>query len=548
MFSYLRYFSIISFVVVVLAAIGVGMYFRQIASEDLTAVVEKGNTALAQGYTNTVWRRYQRLFTEVLRNQPISKWKDDSRFVQFSRDSFRYFEGIPVAKLNIYNASGERFLSTDQSEILMNQSGSSLLSVLSSDKADAEAAMASVKKGLTVSNIIPDGGFKAPNGTLKRGSLVQTFIPIMSDNYVSVVAGQDAPVIHGYIEVFYDITPQWRQLWHFQVLGTSGIILIFIVLFAALIHTARKAEGIIAKQHEKTLELNAAKVKAEAENADKSRFLANISHELRTPLNAIIGFSDIIRSQALGPIGVQQYIDYVSDIHSSGVHLLSLINDILDYSKAEAGKLELEISEFDATKLVLTSMRLVQQRAEQSQVNLVDNITKEHIVMMSDAKKLKQIMLNLLSNAVKFTPQGGTVTVSAWQNLADNTVAIEVRDTGIGIAPKDISRAMSPFGQVDSELSRKYEGTGLGLPLTKKFSEAMGGQFFIQSEINVGTTITIVLPRQAPEGAGKKGSTPPATVGTHAGTVHAQPLQPGQQPQQQAAIRLELAPPGHEPR
>jgi two-component system cell cycle sensor histidine kinase PleC len=536
MFSYLRYFSIISFVIVVLAALGVGVYFRQVAAEDLKVVVEKGNASLAQGFTNTVWRRYQRLFTEVLKDQPISKWKDDSRFVQFSRDSFRYFEGIPVAKLNIYNAGGERFLSTDQSEIIMNQSGGSLLSVLSPDKADAEAAMAAVKKGLTVSNIISDGGFRASDGTLKRGSLVQTFIPILSDNYVPVVAGQDAPPIQGYIEVFYDITPQWKQLWHFQILGTSGIILIFIVLFAALIHTARKAEGIIAKHHEKTLELTAAKAKAEAENADKSRFLANISHELRTPLNAIIGFSDIIRSQALGPIGVQQYSDYISDIHSSGVHLLSLINDILDYSKAEAGKLELEISEFDATKLVLTSMRLVQTRAEQVQVNLVDNVAKEHIVMTSDAKKLKQILLNLLSNAVKFTPQGGTVTVSAWQNLADNTVAIEVKDTGIGIAPKDISRAMSPFGQVDSELSRKYEGTGLGLPLTKKFAEAMGGQFHIQSEINVGTTITIVLPRIAPEGAGKKGTTPPSQ--------QMAPAQPQPAPAQAGGIRLELAPSG----
>jgi two-component system cell cycle sensor histidine kinase PleC len=178
----------------------------------------------------------------------------------------------------------------------------------------------------------------------------------------------------------------------------------------------------------------------------------------------------------------------------------------------------------------------VQTRAEQVQVNLVDNVAKEHIVMTSDAKKLKQILLNLLSNAVKFTPQGGTVTVSAWQNLADNTVAIEVKDTGIGIAPKDISRAMSPFGQVDSELSRKYEGTGLGLPLTKKFAEAMGGQFHIQSEINVGTTITIVLPRIAPEGAGKKGTTPPSQ--------QMAPAQPQPAPAQAGGIRLELAPSG----
>ncbi|MBN8531163.1 MAG: HAMP domain-containing histidine kinase, partial [Alphaproteobacteria bacterium] len=294
--------------------------------------------------------------------------------------------------------------------------------------------------------------------------------------------------------------------YQFQMIGTFGIIVIFVILFASLILTARRAELIIAKQHEKNLDLTAAAARAEAASREKSQFLANISHELRTPLNAIIGFSDIIKNETLGAIAIPQYKEYISDIHTSGTHLLSLINDILDYSKAEAGKLELEVAEVEIGKTIKTSMRLVEPRAEAAQVTLVQDLPKEPQVLKTDAKKLKQVLLNLLSNAVKFTPAGGQVKVSSWHNLGEDSVSIVVQDTGIGIAPKDIPKAMTPFGQVDSELSRKYEGTGLGLPLTKKFVETMGGKFEITSELGVGTTITITLPRVAPEKFWKKGS------------------------------------------
>jgi two-component system cell cycle sensor histidine kinase PleC len=515
----MRYFSAISLVLVVLAALGVGMYFRQTAASDLKDVVEQNSISLTQGYTNTIWRRYKRLFTEILKEEPVSEWAQDKRFIRFSKDSFRYFEGIPVAKLNIYNAKGERFLSTNQSEIILVKDGGGLLDGGQGSRGEA---IRQVQDGKVVSRIIPEGGFKAPSGTLTKGSLVQSFIPIMSDSYVPIVTNNAGPKIEAFVEVFYDVTPQWQQLDQFQMVGTAGIVAIFVVLIIALIYTAKKAEKIIARQHEKNLELTSAKARAEAENLEKSQFLANISHELRTPLNAIIGFSDIIKTQALGPVGHQQYIDYAGDINSSGSHLLSLINDILDYSKAEAGKLELEVSEVDATKLVKSCIRLVQTRAEEAKVEMVEQVPAEHFVLSTDAKKLKQILLNLLSNAVKFTPPGGSVTVTAWQNMQDDSYTIEVQDTGIGIAPKDISKAMSPFGQVDSELSRKYEGTGLGLPLTKKFTEVMGGTFQIDSALNEGTTISITLPRQAPESAIKKSAnTGNANVESHSEPVPA---------------------------
>ncbi len=500
MFTFLRWFSVISLIAVVMAAILTGIYFRNMAAEDLKSVVQQNNLSLSQGFINTTWRKYRRLFTEILADVDVKEWPKDKYFVKFSEDAFRYFEDIPIARVTIYNAKGKPFLKTDQSRI----------SFIGSDKLflshdGTEQQQQAIRSGKVFSRLIPSGEIQLPDGTKKSGALVQTYVPIIPDSYVNVIAGQDVQ-IDGYIEVFYDVTAQWEQLYRFQIVGTTGIILIFLILFTALMVTARKAESIIGKQHEKNLELAAAKARAEAASREKSRFLANVSHELRTPLNAIIGFSEIIKNESLGPLGNVKYKDYLRDIHTSGVHLLSLINDILDYSKAEAGKLELEVSDVDATKVVKSCLRMVSPRAQEAQVQLVDNTPKEHFVLTTDAKKLKQILLNLLSNAVKFTKPGGMVTVTAWQNLADDSITIEVKDSGIGIAPKDISKAMSPFGQVDSELSRKYEGTGLGLPLTKKFTEIMGGTFYIQSELGVGTTVTIVLPKRAPEQNWKKAS------------------------------------------
>lgn len=494
MFSYLRYFSIISFIVVVLAAVLLGVYFRAIASGDVADVAEKSSVSLAQGYINTTWKTH---LPNIKRLSALdtSKWSRYREFVAFSEDTFRHFEGVPVTQLNIYTPNGEKVLSVNQDAEIRYTSGSSINALPENN--ETRKGFAQARTGKSYSRIIENTEFQTPSGQTATGAVVQTFVPIMPDSYSPVLAGANVQV-EGVIEVFYDITPQWEQLYLFQMVGTGGILIIFITLLGALFFTSKKAESIITTQHEANVELAATAAKAEAESRQKSQFLANVSHELRTPLNAIIGFSEIIKNEVMGAVQNETYMNYIKDIHSSGVHLLSLINDILDFSKAEAGKLELQLAELDATKLIKNCMRLVSPRAEQAKVNLVTEVPKEHFVITGDAKKLKQVLLNLLSNAVKFTPEGGEVKVTAWQNVMDDSIAIEVKDTGIGIAPKDISRAMSPFGQVDSALSRKYEGTGLGLPLTKKFVEIMGGTFRIESEVGVGTTITITVPLTPP--------------------------------------------------
>ncbi|MCH2547509.1 MAG: ATP-binding protein [Alphaproteobacteria bacterium] len=494
MFSYLRYFSLISFIIVVLAAVLLGVYFRSIATSDLADVAEKSSISLAQGYINTTWKEHLPSIRQ-LSALDTAKWKRYKEFVKFSEDTFRHFEGVPITQLSIYTPGGERVLSVNQHAEIRYNTDSSINALPQDD--ETRLGFGQAKVGNFYSRIIDNNEFKTPAGQTVKGAVVQTFVPIMPDSYSSVLAGADMQ-IEGVIEVFYDITPQWEQLYLFQMVGTGGILIIFITLLGALYFTSKKAESIITTQHEANVELAATAAKAEAESRQKSQFLANVSHELRTPLNAIIGFSEIIKNEVMGKLENQTYMNYIKDIHSSGVHLLSLINDILDFSKAEAGKLELHLAELDATKLIKNCMRLVSPRAEQANVSLVTEVPKEHFVITGDAKKLKQVLLNLLSNAVKFTPENGEVKITAWQNVMDDSIAIEVKDSGIGIAPKDISRAMSPFGQVDSALSRKYEGTGLGLPLTKKFVEIMGGTFRIESELNSGTTITITIPLTPP--------------------------------------------------
>jgi signal transduction histidine kinase len=240
-------------------------------------------------------------------------------------------------------------------------------------------------------------------------------------------------------------------------------------------------------------QLRIAKEEAELASRAKSDFLANVSHELRTPLNAIIGFSEIIKDQLFGPMGNQRYREYAIDIHDSGTHLLSLINDILDLSKIEAGKFELHEEAIDLEAATKSCFRIMRDRAEEAGVVLQHRFPGRVPRIKADPRAVKQILLNLLSNAVKFTDPGGRVLVYANVNQ-EGALVLHVEDTGIGIAESDIAKAMAPFGQVDSSLSRKYEGTGLGLPLTRHLVDLHEGELTLQSIMGQGTQVSILFP------------------------------------------------------
>jgi signal transduction histidine kinase len=232
----------------------------------------------------------------------------------------------------------------------------------------------------------------------------------------------------------------------------------------------------------------------EIANRHKSEFLANMSHELRTPLNAVIGFSEVLLERMFGEVNEKQD-EYLQDILSSGKHLLSLINDILDLSKIEAGRMELEALPFDLPAAFDNALTLIRERASRNSIGLGVNVDPRIGEVVADERKVKQVLLNLLSNAVKFTPEGGTITMSAVLN--DGRVEISVADTGIGIAPEDQAAVFEEFRQVGTDYARKREGTGLGLALARRLVELHGGTLTLQSEPGKGSTFTFTIPVRA---------------------------------------------------
>ncbi len=490
MFAYLRYFYAFSLVLVSVGSLLVSNMLHTMGADNISQLVKEHDKALAEQYVHNVWNRYY-----PLKDQGPERF---DKLSLFRSESVKFTETLPKLRFTVSSPKGKLIYRSNEAG-LINQDGEDVNRYRFREKMEDQS----------VNRILDNITWQQGSANQQR-TVIQSLIPIVNPHYNPTLAQcRQAPragqpmletcmPIFGVLEIVSDISAQWADLDQMQWITVASIVGIFLLLITILFVVTQRAEAIIAKQHEANTDLIAAAAEAEADNQQKSQFLANISHELRTPLNAIIGFSEIIKNEALGNLQ-QTHQEYIHDIHGSGKHLLSLINDILDYSKAEAGKLEVQMAELDLTKLLVNSMRLVIPRAEEAQVTLVEDLPKEHIICITDAKKLKQVILNLLSNAVKFTPAGGEVRVHAFQKVVDGSVEIRVSDSGIGIAPKDIAKVMSPFGQVDSKLSRKYEGTGLGLPLSKKFVEGMGGTFNIESEVNVGTTIVLNLPVPKPE-------------------------------------------------
>ena len=252
------------------------------------------------------------------------------------------------------------------------------------------------------------------------------------------------------------------------------------------------ARDITARRRLEQAQREAAE-KALAASRAKSEFMAMMGHELRTPLNAIIGFSEMMEGEYFGPLGDDKYKGYAQDIHASGSRLLAVLNDILDMSKLDLGDLELNAGLVRPTEMLEACAGMVAEKAAAADVVFAVDFASDLPQLWADEAKLRRSLLNLLSNAVKFTPAGGEVRLSAGRH-GDTVIAIEISDTGIGIAPEDLEKAMTPFGQVDSDLNRNYEGTGLGLSLAKSLIELHGGQLELESELGSGTTARIRLP------------------------------------------------------
>ncbi len=291
----------------------------------------------------------------------------------------------------------------------------------------------------------------------------------------------------GYVSVGTDIT---RIKEHEQKLVDNDLRLRATVIDLKRSQTALEQQALeLADLAEKYSE---EKNRAEEANQTKSKFLANMSHELRTPLNAIIGFSEIMESGMFGTLGSEKYQEYCHDILTSGHYLLEVINDILDMSKIEAGRMKLDMESLDLSKTLAESLRVVSGRADDK--NLVVSADIEGTIsVVADRRAIKQIIVNLLSNAVKFTPDGGKVTVRS--RLLRDSIVLMIADTGIGIAPHSLARLGRPFEQVESQLTKTYHGSGLGLAIARSLTQLHGGTMRLRSRLGTGTVVCVSLPR-----------------------------------------------------
>ncbi|OEY86859.1 two-component sensor histidine kinase [Wolbachia pipientis] len=284
-----------------------------------------------------------------------------------------------------------------------------------------------------------------------------------------------------FLKIFQEYNTSYITIYNLFLIFIS-LLLIILVLIMYYLNTSNTR--ILAKQHKTNIELQQVKEVLEQENRNKLKFFASVTHELRTPLNAVIGFAELIRT-----IDDTQYKEYADEIHNAGIHLLSLINDVLDFSKAESSSLTVEKTKFNLNKIIDSCLNMLAPKLKVTGISLKKEIPPKQLLITADPKRMKQVIINLLSNSIKFTPKNGLIRMVLKENIEKNLLIMEFHDNGIGIMQQDIYKVMSVFGQADS--GYRNEGTGIGLPLSKKLVELMGGTFEIKSESNYGTTIIL---------------------------------------------------------
>jgi signal transduction histidine kinase len=465
-----RQFAIIAALALILAGILLVVLYRSWAVRELEAMAEHNNVAVAQLMSNTLLYGAPQGDSDS-RVFDISAPETPEGIAAMHQAVVASVRGTAIVKIKIYNRRGITVFSTDPTQI-------------GQDKSKGEGVIRALR-GEVASELTHRDSFSAFEGVIENSDLLSSYIPIQVE--------RPQASVDGVFEIYAEVTNFVARIKHTQWLLTLVTSAVFAAIYIALLSAIRRADGIIRRQHQHALALTAGVARAESASQAKSEFLANVSHELRTPLNAIIGFSEVIEMEQFGPLGEPRYRTYIRDIHRSGVHLLNVISNILDLSKVELGRLDMDNELTSLGILIQDAVSMVRMQNPKSQVKIETDIDADLRPIETDATRLKQVLLNIVANAVKFTPANGRVEVRARSN-EEGGCRIVVTDNGIGMAPENIPVAMSPFGLVENVLARSYGGSGLGLPLAKRLVELMDGQFRIDSALGQGTIVTIELP------------------------------------------------------
>jgi len=448
--------------------------------ESIEHAAERNNVALARVLSNVVWPEFE---ADVLQRRDSGAWHTD-----LTREINSLLTHTSVVKVKIYRADGSVAYSTDPSATERDEEGQHGEAEEGGESGEEDDrfndGFETAIKGDVTSEIEFEDVIATFNRVITDRHTVSSYIPIFdSDNHRRPVA---------VFEIYDDITALLAQFRASEL--RTGLFLgsVLLLIYASLVMMVVRSELVAKRNQEARVRMADAAARADAASTAKSEFLANMSHELRTPLNAIVGFSEVMKEGLLGPVTPRPYAEYVRHIWVAASHLTDIIGNILDLSKIDAGKVTVEKSRVALPETILLVCGMMHDKASKRGISLTQEIEPGIDTIVTDAVKLRQILLNLLSNAIKFTGEGGQVVLHIGR-IADG-IEFSIRDTGIGMDEAGIRIAMSPFGQIESPFSRMHEGTGLGLPLTQRLVSLIGGRMDISSEKGVGTLVTVTLP------------------------------------------------------
>ncbi len=499
MFRLLRYFSIISAVALLVVALALYQLYRYTALEELVQTTEQQSSMLTHSLANAIWPGFRDI-ARLERGVNPEIQTGYSRIGVFHRTLLSLIDGLPVLKIKIYNLEGATVYSTVVSEI--------------GEARDEPIDPKVVVEGReTASGILHEHEFASVLGHREHRFYVETFLPIRDEN----------DRVEGVFELYTDVSQRVAEIEGASRLLLAGLLALFALLYAGLYVAVRYANGILTRQYRELEESRAdirakndqledeivrrgesesalrdARDQAEAANKAKSQFLANMSHELRTPLNAVIGFSEVIADEVFGRVTPSRYRDYASDIRKSGRHLLALVNDVLDLARIEAGTMPSELGSVKVAGLVRGIVRAAKSDLADHGNTLVLSCPRTVGEMVTDEKKLRSVLTNLIGNAAKFTRDGRIeVEVGREESQGRSWVVVRVSDTGIGMETDRAEEMFGEFTQQNPSIAKRFGGAGLGLAISRRFCESLGGGISVDSAPGEGVTMTVRLPDMA---------------------------------------------------